>query len=823
MAKKQKPEEQGSLLQASAFFRDKGFRRQTNQLNNLLGDANMTVYGTDRNSSLDGLNKKFNDILKNDIGTLTKNDKNDFTSLLSQLTSNDRALEYNDAELTSQLNNINKEGFNGLSSFVENAYRNRLVKQSDLHEVASSLIELQAAIEATRNAIITSDVIDSKMSRTIKVDNIDKDEEDNTISVIEAMEEKFELQDKVKNFIIPKTLEYGEYYAYVVPYSKIFNDFVREREKSRKNQFIRESTLYESTCDVITKKGATTGVKGNSVTPKNSFIDDLWNEFVAIESSGSNSKSSKDNFGSIENKKAFTEDVQTILSNITVCNEGVPLPILEEGIDSLSSFDEMYMNESGDSAIADSLFTEAEKADRNKYKTFANVSKAEIDKASEGVSFINDIDKKKKKKDKDMNYDDVTDCYIKLIEPTKMIPVKIMNKVIGYYYVVAEDISPIGGMLSGSLYYSRFDEHRKETTIIDKIAEKVVMSFDKKFLMNNASFKQDIVECINYYNLNEKRLRFQYIPAEYIQEFKVNKDENGNGTSMIAKSLFYAKLYLMLLLFKIMSIILYSNDTKVNYVHTSGIDKNVAGRIQELARSKQERQINMYDLFNYSGIINKVGNGTEMYVPVGSSNERPIETEILSGQDIQLNTELLEMLKNAYIMGTGVPSTILNFLNEADFAKEIEQHNSRFLAGIVSYQLDFNRSITDLYRKIAKYSTNLPANIIENLDFVLQQPKSGSTSVKSELISNHNTLSDFLVKLYYGDNEEQDPKVAEKIKRFKLNFAKDQLQMLNFERIEELVEMSELDATEAMLKPDPSNGDNGDDLGIEQDMENIEV
>ena len=123
-----------------------------------------------------------------------------------------------------------------------------------------------------------------------------------------------------------------------------------------------------------------------------------------------------------------------------------------------------------------------------------------------------------------------------------------------------------------------------------------------------------------------------------------------------------------------MSIILYSNDTKVNYIKQSGIDKNVANKVQEIARIRQSRQINITDLFSYTTLINKVGSGSEMYIPTGRSGERPIETEILSGQDIPLNTELLEMLKNAYILATGVPAAIINYLNEADFAKVIEQN-----------------------------------------------------------------------------------------------------------------------------------------------------
>ena len=59
------------------------------------------------------------------------------------------------------------------------------------------------------------------------------------------------------------------------------------------------------------------------------------------------------------------------------------------------------------------------------------------------------------------------------------------------------------------------------------------------------------MEALNYYDLNEQAVKFQFIPKEYMVPFKIDVDEDGDGTSMLDGSLFYAKLYLMILLFKI--------------------------------------------------------------------------------------------------------------------------------------------------------------------------------------------------------------------------------------------------------------------------------
>jgi hypothetical protein len=389
-----------------------------------------------------------------------------------------------------------------------------------------------------------------------------------------------------------------------------------------------------------------------------------------------------------------------------------------------------------------------------------------------------------------------------------------MNKTLGYYYIYDANITPLSGAISSTLHYAKFEENSRQQTVIDSLARAIVDAFDKDFLKENIKFKETIVEAINYYNLNEKRLKFQYIPVEYMQEFKIDEDENGDGQSMIRKSLFYAKLYLMLLLFKIMSIILNSNDMKVNYIKSSGIDKNLANKVQEIARIKQSRQINMFDLFNYTTLINKVGNGSEMFIPTGRSGERPIETEILAGQDIQLNTELLENLKNSYILGTGVPAALINYMNEADFAKVVEQNNTKFNGRVVNYQLDFNSDITSWYKKIMSWSTQIPDTIVDNFVFILQPPKTVASNAKSEAINAFQTYADFVTTLMYGANTDGNiPQIELEI--FKKLLADDQLPLLNIQKLEELKDKAKLKATEEAVKPSASNGDNGDDFGLD--------
>jgi sensor domain CHASE-containing protein len=86
-------------------------------------------------------------------------------------------------------------------------------------------------------------------------------------------------------------------------------------------------------------------------------------------------------------------------------------------------------------------------------------------------------------------------------------------------------------------------------------------------------------------------------------EFKINEDENGNGTSVLYRSLFYAKLYLAILIFKMITIITRSTDTRIYYVKNSGFDQDITNQLQQTARSIKEKQINFMDLMSYQSIV----------------------------------------------------------------------------------------------------------------------------------------------------------------------------------------------------------------------------
>lgn len=766
------------LTKSQARAINKGNRQLSGNINSLLDDLNSITYGIQKTDKVDTLNDEFEQLFKTEMDSLKKVSNGDTTSFFTKLLSD---INKRTSEGMSTLEDLFNIDGGQISAYIQDQYKNRLIKQADLAEISSQLVELDEAITVTRDAITSANVITGHMTRDLRFrdSDIDGDPQD-YVPIVEQVEKKLKLQEKIKNFIIPRSLGAGECYAYTIPYSKIFEDFSKEKNQDS-NRFMAYKEAVESETTLY------------DYVYNNSKVSEERRKklFNMVTESVHESKPYKisQNIGEHPTDRKILSEFDSYLKNVSVNNSPIPIPILEEGIESYRE----YYNE----------FVEKVVTEKN---NDSEISFEKIMKDTDiGIHLTGEIDVKNKNK-KAEKFSDIKDCYIKIIDAIHMQPIEIMDEVIGYYYIMDEDITATTGVLSASIYTDTNDT-KGVNNVLDSIADVIVSSFDKKFLESNMQFKKLIVESLTYYKLNNKKVKFQFIPKEYVHAFKINEDESGHGRSILEKSLFYAKLYLMLMIFKIMTIISNSNDTKINYVRTAGIDKNISNKVQDIIRRKQQQKINLTDMFSYTTLINKIGQGSEIYMPVGRANERGMETEILAGQDVQLNTELMETLRKGYISGTGVPDVLMNYLNEADFAKTLELANNRFHGRVVSFQLDYNSQITQWYKDILRYSTTLPDSVIDSFEFVFNEPKYSNSNVTNELLNNHETKQNFLVTLFFGADAESDPKNTPKIKKFKLLLAKSQLQMLNFDEMEKIYETSCLEGTEENLNPNRGNDD----------------
>lgn len=666
---------------------------------------------------------------------------------------------------------FNGEDNNDIFTTFNERYKNEVLLMEDLDTITSQLIELDEAINTTRDAIVTADDLGSVMSRTLDIDTLAQEHEiDEYMNIIKEMEDELNLHQKIKNHIVPKTLKYGKYYVYIIPQSKMFQDFQKDKLKKRKLVFeSTETKQMDDALDIVLEEMRLVSVNDEPTKP------------IGFSKQNKN----KDNVEKQELKEYITE----FCEGIEINNNEIPLPVLENSDFSLAKEDLMKFSSDFKAAVEkENQKIKEEEANRNVYTSLDGVLGIKQKQAKKDPNELED-------------FSFVKDCYIKLLDPKRVIPVRMMNYTIGYYYsydtvdpAVTSKNKKSSNRFTTNFNIQNLTEGTGTKNVLNIIAEKIVKSFDKKYLQTNERFKDAILNALMYHKQYNKTLHFQFIPADYVCEFKINEDENGEGVSMIAKSLFYAKLYLSLLLYSILMYMSKSSDTRIYYVKNSGIDTNYTNKVMELARDIKSKQIKFTDLLSYNSMISKIGAGKEIFMPVGKSGERGIEFDILAGQDIRLQDDLMEMLKQGYINGTGVPSVIMNYINEADYAKTLVMANAKYLSRVLNYQIDFNEGLTRMYRMILRCTTNLPPQVINGVTFKFMVPKSLANTNFADLVQYGDNIIDFIIRYMFGENSEQteDDNKAKDLVRKKL--AKEVLPFLPWEMIEESYKEAMLEA-----------------------------
>lgn len=648
----------------------------------------------------------------------------------------------------SSIEDIFESDSGGMLNVFQERYRNKNLLYEDLHIIVSQIHELKEAVNVTRDAIVSPDDFTANVSRNIEFTGIADSDADvnNYRSIIEEIEEEHKLLQKTKNHIVVNTLKYGKYYVYTIPYKDIF-----KRHKQRKMRDGNYDPAMESA----------------SIPYKSTLMFDDESIKALMEN-----MSEPQDFVKGKNIGDVTETANELLTAISITNDDtIPIPVLE-GDDSIGALMDFKVGEHS----------------RKMEKAAKKATETGKPAPTDGVKDINDADK-------DDEFDFINEVYVRLIDPRKIIPVKVMDQVIGYYFIHDEPSKKVRSPFTTNFIVdNKMNAKEVETEFMTRLTDKIVRDFDKKFLQENIKFRDTILNAIVYNDIYKKDLKFQFIPAEYITEFQVNEDEDGEGTSIITDSLFYAKLYLALLIFKMITIIARSNDQRIYYVKNTGVDTNTVNKVQDVARQMKQRELNFTDLLNYKSIVSKVGAAKDIFMPVGPDDIKGIDFDIMSGQDVQLNTELMEMLKTSAINSTGVPSVMMNYINEADYAKTLDMGNAKFLNRVASYQVDFNSGLTELYRKLAIYSGRIPVEVASTLIYRLSAPSSLDLTTLNDITSNATAAADFALRVITGENGQQN-EVDEYAKDILFRkYVKDRMGTINWTRLEEMYKESLVEA-----------------------------
>jgi hypothetical protein len=704
--------------------------------------------------------------------------------------------------------------------------------RQDIDLVISQIPEYYVSLGIVRDTICEADVVTGRLARNITFDkvNINDTETENIMKKIEDVEERLELHQLIKNHMVFNTLEYGEGYVYVIPYAKVFADLYKFRINNNSKKYDKgEPNMFE-TSSVLDGYGY------HEHAVETRLVDTVINDSVPVQpvkKNGEYKRKVNDIYTEAATTKLFTEAeimeinpsyhqkveeeskkeqrssedkqidavITEVAKNISYIEDDVALPVIEHSVvDMRAVYREKYKDNDTYIQEADNLFENIMNSSSYVMEETATEKKDDEYKYSEDNLGV------------PPEFSKVKGVYTRILPATKLIPIRIDRVVIGYYYISDLTRPEEAGERKNSGLHGYtlrtpsigYDTFSPDQMFCEKLATKIINNFNLKFMRDNIAIHKQIVAVLEAHKFNEARMRFVFIPAEHVVQCTINKDGMGKGHSMLEAGLITARMYMFLKLYSLLYQI-NNSQLRVYNLRSSGIDKNYKALIQDTMRKFAARRVTANDIFNYRSSMTKVSGGSELIMPLGPGDKKPIEIETVEAAQAPINMDLLDSQRNEAINANPVPSAMTSgAMSELEFAKEVELANTRLNSYTSSLKIDMNPDITRLYRVILKWETDIAPEILANLKFSFKMNTAKTLSVTTEMLNNFNAVREtihqvFLTKDEQAEAESKDDSKGGVGRELDKLLIAEYLTSLDVDRIEQLVNEARKTATKNKL------------------------
>ena len=596
---------------------------------------------------------------------------------------------------------------NDVFGYFQDIYRNRYMEVADLKFIAKFIPALGEAVKTVLDSVVSSDNVAESVNRSINLPSgISEEYKDEIINEIKRNEKELKLLKKIKNTVYKKSLITRKHYVYAVSYNKIFNEYDRIKKRNEKRN---------------------PQIRSNQFTSRNLSTEKVHESFTlgdvdistAMESVGSILSTATD----IDTGVTISQN--KVKSIIRDCKENMPIITCEQSI--------VYMDALNDAAqysenhyVMEALSKAKSPEKNNKNNTSKDILNIGIPDGTKSTNDVHTSDFQ------------VSGTYIKYIDQKNIVPIKVFDQKIGYFLIrekakknknsagTATSVSNLGSTLFGTVNIAENYKAEAIEKIADSISEGILQNFDKKFVIQNSEYKKMIADCIIANGLTDKDYNIQFIPAEDIIEFTINEDEDGNGESILADSLFPAKLLLTMIVCRLLNYINKTGNKTIAHIHKGPVNTFTNNQINRVIRDLQDQNITFNDLLSPNLVFNKFNRDGNIALPTTKNGTHLIDFEIQEGQNIDMNPEYEKELENMAILGTGVPSVIMEYAGSADFAKQLVSANIKFAGRVASLQADLEIPTTELYKKICENSNmsgECKAVCLQSLEIKLPRPR----------------------------------------------------------------------------------------------------
>ena len=398
--------------------------------------------------------------------------------------------------------------------------------------------------------------------------------------------------------------------------------------------------------------------------------------------------------------------------------------------------------------------------------------------SQDGVRTLNDF-----KPTENKNELKIPGAVIKILDRDMVKPLYIDDTCIGYFYIECDkkfDIehstfsSTIGGIRPGGMYRGKhkdvYFKDAQEAQLLKRLSMAISRKIDASFVNANQDLSKEIYAILKYnstVNMEGKiaHMRVTYIPPEdIVHSFFEQDDETHRGISSLAKGLFPAKLWTCLLISNCLNILTRSNDKRVYYVKQM-VDTNISGVLINTINQIHRGNFGLRQIESMNNVLNILGRFNDLLVPKSPNGDSPIDVETIQGQNVDVKTELMNMLEEVAVQSTGVPYDYIQAHQSTDFATRLTMTNTRFLQEIYNTQA----RVKSIFSKILTKIYNAEFNSMEEIEYVPNVPTYLMCINTSQMINSANDIAQSVTDMYITDDMRDadilKPRVMAEIKK----------------------------------------------------------
>lgn len=589
----------------------------------------------------------------------------------------------------------------------------------EIESICAYMPQLENAIDIIVDGVLLGDSNSEEIDMDISF-KCDTNDSASYVEIIKATANSHDLPNKLQNHILPKLIKFGMYYVMVIPYSEIGVKIMNSKIVNTKKLMENTDSSYSSLMTNLISLTEST----NLSTIEQKINTKKIKSFSEKELSGIITEDNLDIFNTIKYN----------LDNIYINEEkSIPTTI---GMTNLTG-------------LSDDVKKEIENTIKKSHEN------EPLNPSQQGV-----IDPSK--------LENITGCYIELVDPRQMFPLIIFNKyVLGYYYLenytYTRSNTNLTELLSNQMNFT------DRNMVIDNIIKAILSNLKYgDLLQGNDNFKSMILNCLLHEEKINNPMKIKFVPAEYVVKFSINEDAMGNGQPLLTRSLYYGRLYTSLILFFHSSIIEKTTDTEFYYLNQSSISDSDNNNISDAI--EQIRSTN----FDLSSILR--GNPYEalrslrkrFFLTKGMNDIRPIDLETISGQQIDIPMDFLEGLKKTCINSTDVPSLITED-EDTEHVTKLNMTNTKFLRRSNTLKSNINLPMGELYIKVQRASNpnKIPEEILSTCQIRLRKSKIIDNNFSYEALNNADSTVTRMVEIEVGgtdaDTDELNPYYKEEL------------------------------------------------------------